>query len=453
MANNKYYFTTRDLFLMAALAALGGITSTYVNAIGDLVQSALGFAGTTQWAAGLHVLWIVLAMGFVRKPGTGTITGILKGSVELLTGNTHGLLVVFVDIIAGVLVDFGFLPFKNKNKLLPYLLAGGIASASNVFVFQLFASLPADILAYGAILLVGTVAFVSGLIFAGILGYILINSLRKAGVVKDQEPMKIQRSTIWIFSILTIVLVFVLGSYLKMTLKGPPKVSIGRDVTTAYEFPIEGEEIELIKVEATLREVKTRYEGFPLLEIIKHAQPIPDAQLLLLRSPDGYAFFITMQELGENPNIVLVPSGAKEEASYDVVGPLNSKAWVRSVSEILVISLPLVDISGAIENPIRYNPVDWQYQMDSANLDVGYGLNKYQGAPLSLILEEIQVSPEATKTILSNSQEQIEIPLNEIMKDKEIRLFSIMSGNEMSFSVASMDGKVYITKITKIDIE
>jgi ABC-type thiamin/hydroxymethylpyrimidine transport system permease subunit len=453
MTNKKYYFTTRDLLLIASLAALGGITSAYINAIGDLVQSALGFAGTTQWAAGLHVLWIVLAMGFVRKPGTGTTTGVLKGAVELLTGNTHGLLVVFVDIVAGVLVDFGFLPFKDKNKLSPYLLAGGLASASNVFVFQLFASLPADILAYGAILLVGTIAFASGVIFAGILGYILINSLRRAGVVKDQEPMKIQRSTLWIFSILAIMLVFAIGSYLKMTLKGPSTVTIGGDVSTAYDFPTKDQDIELITVEATLRDVETRYEGYALLEIIKHANPIPDAQLLLLRSPDGYAFFITMQELGENPSIVVAPSGTKDEASYDVIGPLNSKAWVKNVSEILVISLPVVEINGTVENPIQYNPVDWQFQMDSSNLDVGDGLNKYQGTPLNLILEETKISSSATNVILSNKQEEVEIPLDEIMKDKEIRLFSIMSGSEMSFSVASMDGKVFINKIKTIEVE
>jgi ABC-type thiamin/hydroxymethylpyrimidine transport system permease subunit len=453
MTNKKYYFTTRDLLLIASLAALGGITSAYINAIGDLVQSALGFAGTTQWAAGLHVLWIVLAMGFVRKPGTGTTTGVLKGAVELLTGNTHGLLVVFVDIVAGVLVDFGFLPFKDKNKLSPYLLAGGLASASNVFVFQLFASLPADILAYGAILLVGTIAFASGVIFAGIFGYILINSLRRAGVVKDQEPMKIQRSTLWIFSILAIMLVFAIGSYLKMTLKGPSTVTIGGDVSTAYDFPTKDQDIELITVEATLRDVETRYEGYALLEIIKHANPIPDAQLLLLRSPDGYAFFITMQELGENPSIVVAPSGTKDEASYDVIGPLNSKAWVKNVSEILVISLPVVEINGTVENPIQYNPVDWQFQMDSSNLDVGDGLNKYQGTPLNLILEETKISSSATNVILSNKQEEVEIPLDEIMKDKEIRLFSIMSGSEMSFSVASMDGKVFINKIKTIEVE
>ena len=185
MDQRRYYFSTRDLLMMAALAALGGVVSTYVNAIGDFFQSILGFAGTTQWAAGLHVLWLTLAVGLTGKQGAGTITGILKGAVELLSGNTHGLLVVLVDIVAGLLVDLGFLPFRNKDSLPAYALAGGLASASNVFVFQLFASLPADVLAYGAMLLIGGVAFISGVLFAGLLGQVLLNTLRRAGVVKE----------------------------------------------------------------------------------------------------------------------------------------------------------------------------------------------------------------------------------------------------------------------------
>ncbi len=85
------------------------MTGTYVNAIGDLMQSILGFAGTTQWAAGLHVVWLTLAMGLTGRVGAGTVTGLLKGLVELLTGNTHGLLVVLIDLIAGLLVDAVFL--------------------------------------------------------------------------------------------------------------------------------------------------------------------------------------------------------------------------------------------------------------------------------------------------------------------------------------------------------
>ncbi|NIN69056.1 MAG: hypothetical protein GTO63_31090 [Anaerolineae bacterium] len=183
-----HYFSTRDLLMMAVLAALGGITSTYVQALANAVHAALGFPGATQVLAGVHVIWLILAVGLTGKHGAGTVTGLAKGAVEFLSGNTHGILVVLIDVVAGILVDAGMLPFRNKNSTLAYAVAGGLATASNVFVFQLFASVPTDVLTMGAILLVGLVSFVSGVLLAGILGKVLLDSLRRAGVVRDLAP-------------------------------------------------------------------------------------------------------------------------------------------------------------------------------------------------------------------------------------------------------------------------
>jgi len=182
MAKTRPYFTTRDLLMMAALAALGGVTGTYVNAIGDVVQSVVGVPGMTQWAAGLHVVWLTLAVGLTGRRGAGTVTGLLKGAVELMTGNTHGLFVLLVDVVAGVLVDVGFLPFRRLDGWAGFCLAGGLAAASNVLVFQLMASLPADLLALGALGAVAAFAGCSGVIFAGVLGRALLLALRRAGV-------------------------------------------------------------------------------------------------------------------------------------------------------------------------------------------------------------------------------------------------------------------------------
>lgn len=189
---NKFYFTTRDLLIMAVLAALGGVASTYINALSDTVQAILGFAGASQWAAGLHVIWIVLAFAITGKPGTGIMTGILKGAVELMSGNSHGVIILLIDLVAGLLVDFGFLIFRNKRNLLPYLVAGGLASGSNVLVFQIFATLPSNILAASVIGLLFLVAFASGCVFAGVIPSLLIKSLTKAGVsVSNNPPIRI----------------------------------------------------------------------------------------------------------------------------------------------------------------------------------------------------------------------------------------------------------------------
>ena len=53
--------------MMAVLAALGGVASTYIQTLANALHAALGFPGATQVLAGLHVLWIVLAVGVNRE--------------------------------------------------------------------------------------------------------------------------------------------------------------------------------------------------------------------------------------------------------------------------------------------------------------------------------------------------------------------------------------------------
>jgi ABC-type thiamin/hydroxymethylpyrimidine transport system permease subunit len=452
MDQRRYYFSTRDLLMMAALAALGGVVSTYVNAIGDFFQSILGFAGTTQWAAGLHVLWLTLAVGLTGKQGAGTVTGILKGAVELLSGNTHGLLVVLVDIVAGLLVDLGFLPFRNKDSLPAYTLAGGLASASNVFVFQLFASLPADVLVYGAMLLIGGVAFVSGVLFAGLLGQVLLNALRRAGVVKDRPSVPMNRRIYPIFLAGAAVLTLALGIYLHQTLLGPATVHIGGAVQAPYDYPLEHGDIPSITAEATLRDVTSRYTGVPVREVVDRAQPQPNASLLLIRASDGYAFFVSMDEVRENEGLLLAPQGEGEDASYNIVGARNSKAWVRGLEEMAVIGSATLQVTGALEHPSLYDPDDWQFEMDSTRLDVGEGPKKYQGAPLSKVLQAMGPRPEAATVVLHTDGEPVSIPLPDVLGDDDLRIFTIIGETNVSFTAACMDGEVIVPKVIRIEV-
>jgi energy-coupling factor transport system substrate-specific component len=458
MRNSKkrYYFSTRDLLMMAALAALGGVTSTYVNSVGDLFQSILGFAGTTQWAAGLHVLWLTLAVGLTGKRGSGTTTGFLKGAVELLSGNTHGLLVVLVDVVAGLLVDFGFLPFRKKDTVAAYLLAGGLASASNVFVFQLFASLPTDLLAYGAMAVVGGMAFLSGVLFAGLLGWLLLSALRRAGVVKDSPPVPAAEewnrrvSPIFLASAGLLTLVF--GIYLRSALQGPATVHIGGAVTAPFDYPLEHGDIPEIMAQGTLREVTRNYTGVLLRELIERAVPDSGAAQLLVRASDGYAFFVSMDEVRESSTLLLASEGAGKEASYNIVGAQNSKAWVRGVSELTVVGATMLDIFGALKSPIPYDPDDWQFEMDSANLDLGEGTKKYQGVPLGRVLQTMEPHPDASDIALHSGTEPHSLSLADVLEDDDIRLFIVIRTESVSYAVARMNGNVVATEVTSIEV-
>lgn len=451
MSRDRYYYSTRDLLLMAALAALGGLASTYINFIGDFFQSFLGFAGTTQWAAGFHVLWLILAVGLTKKQGAGTITGVLKGAVELFSGNTHGLLVVLVDIVAGVLVDLSLLPFRKRHHWLAYAVAGGIASASNVFVFQLFAAVPADILAYGVLGFIGLMAFISGVVFAGILGYALLTTLRRSGVVKDQEPQTMKPSVLGIFFTGSLVLAAGIFGYLKITQSGAGSVDINGAVDSPYQFNATDTDIEEITTEVSQGSVSVSYRGYLLQDILQEAQPNPGFDLVLLQASDGYEFFITKSELEENGGLLLQAQGKGDKMVYSMVGPRTKKAWVNGVVEITLVESTPLELFVEGQEPRAFKPGAWVQDMDSTNLDVGYGPNKYQGVPLNLIFSSGLEDESLSELVLvAGDGEQVSLPVEKVRTDEGVRLFVILEEGSVSYAAAHMSGEVYLTDVKQI---
>jgi ABC-type thiamin/hydroxymethylpyrimidine transport system permease subunit len=451
----RHYFSTRDLLMMAVLAALGGVASTYIQTLANALHAALGFPGATQVLAGLHVLWIVLAVGLTGKQGSGTVTGIAKGAVEFLSGNTHGILILLIDVVAGILVDLGMLPFRNKNSYAAYAVAGGIAAASNVWVFQAFASIPSDILTIGAILLVSLVSFVSGVLLAGVLGKTLLESLRRAGVVRDQP---VGRSGRWLYpAFLGIVSALTLagGTYLYFALQGPPTVHVDGRVNAPYDYSYtEADETLLVSIQETAKPgLMGTYTGLPLLEIVSRAQPAADATSVLARGNDGYDFFIDMAELEENDQLILAQSGSGGEMTYSVAGARNSKAWVRNVVGITIIGPAAIEFSGSLNKPRQYDPDDWQFEMDNARLDLGYGTRKYQGIALATVLEAMEPQPQAATVTLHNEAGQAQVmELPEVMNDLSIRIFTVAGEEGLAFAVASDSGQVWLTDVTEIEV-
>jgi ABC-type thiamin/hydroxymethylpyrimidine transport system permease subunit len=438
---------------MAVLAALGGVTSTYVNAVSDAVHAALGIPGASQWAAGLHVLWIVLSMGILRKLGAGTITGVLKGVVELMSGNSHGVIILLVDLVAGLLVDFGFFIFNRKQRMLPYLVSGGLATASNVLVFQIFATLPQNILGLTAIIILFLVALASGLVFAGILPYLLVNALSKAGVVKIPERTIQKRKIGWWILLGVSIIAVSTAVYLRINLQGPQTIQIEGAVENPYAFPDNELSIKEVNREMEYRGVMTEYLGYPLLDIIDNADPRPEADTLLIEASDGYAFLISFQELNNNPNILLVQTGKGQNASFDIVGPESSKAWVRNVSRLSVIHSEGLTIATPIGEKNQFDPDKWVLEMDSTQIALPGGSQKLQGVPLWKVIEA-NVKENLPNTVIFKSKSgSTELSWSEIQGNDDLRIFSIIEENGIRFTLAKMSGDVLVYPLTEIIIE
>ncbi|NLD43337.1 MAG: ECF transporter S component [Chloroflexi bacterium] len=446
-----YYFTTRDLLLMAVLAGLGGVASTAINALGDAVQAVLGFAGTTQWAAGLHVTLLVLVVGLTRKSGAATVAGLLKGAVEVLSGNTHGIIVLLVDVAAGLLIDLVFLLVRRKDALWTYLLAGALAAASNVVIFQLFVSAPEDVLVF--VWGISALAAVSGAVLGGLLAHTLLGVLRRNGLAPAGPVVTMGRWRQPAFLAFFFLAVVAGGIYLRGALAGPPAVLVTGSVAAPYEYSAETPGLASLDLMLSLQGMTRRASGPLLRDVLALAQPDAHYGAVLVTATDGYSFFIGRDEVEQNTELLLAGRGEGREMSFEIAGARNSKAWVRNVSELRVVAMALVEVEGQVARPFPYNPEEWQFEMDNATLDLGTGPAKYQGVVLADLLARWEPSAAAAEVaVRARNGETAALPLAEVLADRSLRIWTVSTPEGMRFAVAYEDGRVVARDVVALEV-
>jgi len=452
ISNNKFYFSTRDLLIMAVLAALGGVTSTYINTVSDAVHAILGFPGASQWAAGFHVIWVVLAMGITGKPGTGIITGALKGGIELMSGNSHGVIILLVDMVAGLLVDFGFFLFRNKQSLWPFLLAGSLASGSNVLVFQIFATLPQNIVAASAIAILFLIAFISGAIFGGLIPKLLVNSLTKAGVIKTPRRTADGHKVALLVILAVAFLAGLLAIFLRINLASGEQINITGAVEQPYAFPNQKFDLRPLTREMDYRGVVTEYTGFPIKDVIEYAQPTENADTLLLEASDGYAFLLSFDEIQHNQNILLVQQGEGRNASFDVVGPESGKAWVKNTIKLTVIASEGLMIYPQDGEGLAFNPDEWVTNMDSTQVALPESSKKLQGVPVWMVIDAMLSGDTPQVLEFSSPTEKRTMNWSEINENDDLRVFTVIEEDKISYALAKMNGEVLLFPLDEIRV-
>lgn len=310
-------WSTREIATIAILAALGGVMSAYVGYLGVLLNKLMGTPfGAGQFLAGLHVLWMVLAVVMTNRVGAATSTGLLKGTVEMLAGSSKGVLVILLSVIAGLIVDAVW-ALAPRRGMYAAVLAGGLATCSNVLLFLLFTS-TYDSLMWLLILLVA-VSFASGVIFAGFLVWNIASTLDHAGIqvkapgfdptsTSTSPPLmanggareRTLRSMAGI--IVTVMAAFLLFggavAYYVATADDVDamhegKVSVAGMVSAPYVFGLEEFTPEFITIEAELQGEfthvpKKEYTGVPLAVILERAGVREGASLVRVVGADGY---------------------------------------------------------------------------------------------------------------------------------------------------------------------
>ena len=352
VARKASYWKNRDLLIIAVLSGVGGVMSTYVGYLGNLLNRMLGVPfGAGQFVAGLHVFWIILAAALVRKKGTATATGLLKGIIEMLTGSTHGIAIVLISLVQGFLADLLLLLFR-KHSLAAYMVAGGFASASNVILFQLlyFSGAPIHFL-----LFISGLAFLSGMLLGGSFAHHVLEmvlqarpirmtgdvagEMRKAsGTTKGTKGWKAGH---WITLLLTVVLSAGALYYFVVVFEMPgqgPQLRVEGAVEQPLQLELNQMEEHQVTITAELIGEITYvapqpYTGIPVKVILEKAGIQPQATSLEVTATDGYTVTFDLAAVMVDDEMVLIQ---EEDTLRLIAGAYPGGHWVKMVNRMIV---------------------------------------------------------------------------------------------------------------------
>jgi energy-coupling factor transport system permease protein len=179
----NFKYTTRDIVIIAVIAAIAGVINTGVGNLWYLANSSLGpmggalLQGSFMWA-------YVLVMWLVRKPGAALFLGIIETAVEVLLGNASGIGTLGWGITQGLGVEAVMAISGYKNYGLWAALAAGAAASQfgTVWTAVLFGWDPATA---SSVWMAIPINLISGVIFSGLLGYYLAQALGRTGLIRS----------------------------------------------------------------------------------------------------------------------------------------------------------------------------------------------------------------------------------------------------------------------------
>ncbi|MGI6308130.1 MAG: ECF transporter S component [Dethiobacteria bacterium] len=351
-SHRKYYLSNRDLLIIAILSGIGGVMSTYVGYLGNFLNRLFGVPfGAGQFLSGLHIFWIILAAGLVRLPGAATAAGLLKGVIELFTGSTHGVAIVFVSLAQGLFVDLVLLLLR-RHSLPVYALAGGMGSASNVLVFQAlyFSGAP---LSY--ILFIAGLSFFSGILFGGGFGHGVLEIVRQvrpfrlgtglAGSASQVSAKAFSRRLRVVGLVLTILfaVVFSAGAvyYFAAIYESPwsgPECLVEGKVERPLNFQLSrfaGQETTIVAelVGEVTYIPPEEYTGIPVKVILEAVLPKPEASLVKVIANDGYMVEFPLEEALSDEAMLLIQENS---ALRLIAGNYSGGYWVKQVNKFVV---------------------------------------------------------------------------------------------------------------------
>lgn len=137
---------------------------------------------------GVWFLAAILAFLLIRKPGVAFIAEVAAAHVEILFGSEWGFQLLLYSVVQGLAAEAIFALFRYRSYSAAVAGMAGLASAIGSFGVDVYYGYVLDytpwMIAFKYIL-----RGISGIIFAGFLGFALAKSLEATGVTQLLRPV------------------------------------------------------------------------------------------------------------------------------------------------------------------------------------------------------------------------------------------------------------------------
>jgi len=172
-------FTSQDLLYIAIFSALGLAIKPIVTPIIHLISAPLMIPGGSL-AGGFYMMWLVLAIVIVQKPGAGILVGITQAIVMISLGyfGNHGAVSLLSYTLPGVAAELVSLLYKNKSSIFSQV---SICTAANISGALVVTAIVMR-LAILPLVISLIAAAISGIV-GGIISYSIFNKLKHYRIV------------------------------------------------------------------------------------------------------------------------------------------------------------------------------------------------------------------------------------------------------------------------------
>jgi energy-coupling factor transport system substrate-specific component len=178
----KFNYTTRDIVIVAVIAAIAGVVNTGTGNVWYLANTSLGPLGGALLQGAFMWAYILVAF-LVRKPGAALAVGIIETAVEVLLGNQAGISTLGWGVSQGLAVE-AVMAISNYQKFdIWTAVMAGVASSQfgTVWTAILYGWDPS---AASDIWIAVPVNIISGAILSGVIGFYLAKAIAQTGLVR-----------------------------------------------------------------------------------------------------------------------------------------------------------------------------------------------------------------------------------------------------------------------------